>query len=90
MDESDFTLVMPFVCVTSVGGPYDDDSFVAGMRLQELRSTLAALPVGVYRYQPPFPFPEGLSDQIDLVAMEAGFKVVGSWFLRGVQKDPDV
>lgn len=31
-EDQDYSLVMPFVVVTSEGGPYDDESFVAGFQ----------------------------------------------------------
>jgi hypothetical protein len=37
-----YDLILPFVCVVSVGGPYDDDAFVAGWRLALLDRQLAA------------------------------------------------
>lgn len=32
-DEPDWGLIMPFVTVASVGGPHDDDSYVAGYEM---------------------------------------------------------
>ena len=39
-DESGWVLVMPFVTVTSVGGPHDDDAYVAGWEMGKLDAFL--------------------------------------------------
>ena len=44
MDEdnnSEYELEMPFVCVRSRGGPFDDESFVAGYQMGLLDAELA-------------------------------------------------
>lgn len=67
-----YRLVMPFVCVQSAGGPYEDAAFAAGMQMgaldQELRSLapLDALPRSRY-------VPTPLVHQADLIAMKHGY-----------------
>lgn len=39
----EYELLMPFICVTSKDGPYDDDAFVAGMQMGKLWVELAQL-----------------------------------------------
>lgn len=36
----EYELIMPFVVVTSVGGPYDDDAYVAGFEMGRLDAVL--------------------------------------------------
>lgn len=43
-DEEEYSLVMPFVVVTSVGGPYDDDAYVAGYEMGTLKYALDVAP----------------------------------------------
>lgn len=77
-DESaKYGLVMPFVVVDSVGGPYEDAAFVAGWDCAVMDEALAALAAQrrngltaatVQRYVKPEAVP-----QLDLVAMQHGF-----------------
>lgn len=60
-------LVMPYVTVTSRGGPHDDDSFVAGWvcgRIDAQLSTLVALRGTCSVWIPP-----EVAPQVDLIAM---------------------
>lgn len=41
-DEGEYELLMPFVTVTSVGGPHDDDAYVAGFEMGRYDGLLAA------------------------------------------------
>jgi len=41
-DDAEFGLLMPFVTVTSRGGPHDDASYVAGYEMGQLDARLAA------------------------------------------------
>lgn len=41
-EEHDMELVMPFVVVASVGGPFDDQAYCAGYEMGALDSRLAA------------------------------------------------
>jgi hypothetical protein len=70
----DYALVMPFVVCRSQGGPYDDDSFVAGYELGRLDAelpVLAALNFDSISRQVPTPCVE----QLDLIAMRHGYRV---------------
>lgn len=75
-------LVMPFVAVRSVGGPYADDAFVAGVEFQaiydDLRSirTLHSLPLVAARFEKHVS--PALVPQLDLVAMECGFTLTAT------------
>lgn len=65
-------LVMPFVVCASRGGPYDDQSFVAGYaagRLAVLLESLATCGGSGTR----FTVHTGLLPQLDLMAMRHGF-----------------
>ena len=42
--DNEFGLVMPFVTVTSKGGPHDDDAYVCGYEMGLLDATLRNLP----------------------------------------------
>lgn len=59
----EFSLVMPFTVVTSRGGPYDDEAFVAGWACGEIMATLRYRPwwKGMVR--------EDSLAQVDLIAM---------------------
>jgi hypothetical protein len=41
-DEQEFGLLMPYVTVSSVGGPHDDESYVPGYEMGQLDARLAA------------------------------------------------
>lgn len=66
---ADYDLVMPFVVVTSKGGPYDDEAFVAGYRIGAIDAEMRhrALSVSATCRAPDEP-------QIDLVAMRHGYE----------------
>ena len=67
--ERNMELVLPFKCVRSVGGPYDDEAFVAGFAVGRLdgrlepRTIVAMIDL----------FYEALVAQVDLVAMSHGY-----------------
>lgn len=70
--EPEMSLVMPFVVVTSKGGPYDDTAFAAGWAAGEIDRALAAVAgfeVAVDRM-----VPTALVPQIDLIAMRHGYR----------------
>lgn len=70
-DQAEHQIVMPFIVVTSRGGPYADDPFVAGFDLGQLDSLL-----GVGR--PRFLLRTVRSDcvvQADLIAMRHGYEM---------------
>lgn len=63
----EMNLLMPFVVCKSQGGPYDDDAFVAGWRLAEIRAALSHSGSHWVGY-----IPEAVLPQVDLIAMERG------------------
>lgn len=75
--ESEWGLVMPFVVCASKGGPYDDDSFVAGYEAGRLSVLLESLATcggsGAL-----FIVRTGLLPQYDLMAMRYGFILVSA------------
>jgi hypothetical protein len=65
----EYNLVLPFVAVTSKGGPYDDHAYVAGYemglldaRLAEVRPTLLETTIHTAN-----------AEQADLIAMSHGY-----------------
>lgn len=73
-DEQHYELSLPFVVVKSVGGPFDDEAFVAGYNVARVVMQLAVLkPLGgickdsTFHYVNPAIIP-----QLDLVAMREG------------------
>lgn len=79
-DEAGYGLVYPFVCVASVGGPWDDQAFVAGARFGQIVAELKAKP-RVYETT----VEPDLVSQLDLLAMHEGYSlsheeaVPGEW-----------
>lgn len=71
-----YGLVMPFVSVQSVGGPHDDESYVAGWRMGSLDVTLERdKPIGgVLHVQYSMPVEEASREQADLIAMKHGYR----------------
>jgi hypothetical protein len=75
VSDATYELKMPFVVVTSVGGPYDDNAYVAGWEAKTIQIQLAGLAeqsgplimvaLVLIENQP----------QIDLVAMQEGWTV---------------
>lgn len=70
--EPTFGLVMPFVVVTSVGGPYDDTAFVAGCYYADIDRVLKDW--GPPEYSA-YVYP-ALVPQLDLLAMHHGYTMV--------------
>jgi hypothetical protein len=70
-------LVMPFVCVRSKGGPFDDEAFAAGWACGDLDRALAFAEVsnGLTEYHHGT-FRTALKEQADLIAMKHGFNSV--------------
>jgi hypothetical protein len=77
---SDYEMVMPFVTVTSKGGPHDDDSYVAGFEVGEIHGELRT----VHNFcgalgsdKPSLTIAKTVHtanlEQLDLVAMAHGF-----------------
>lgn len=67
---SEYDLIMPFLPVTSKGGPYDDEAFVAGYTCGRLDAALAS---GAPAFADWFPILSSLIPQIDLIAMRHGY-----------------
>ena len=73
--DDEMNLVMPFVTVCSVGGPHDDESYVAGAEVAQLgvefqiAAAVNAVPCPRYVRSDNVP-------QVDLVAMRHGFTAV--------------
>lgn len=67
--ESEYRLLMPFVVVQSVGGPYDDASYVAGWNLGYLDARLQFSP----RQPVEVTINTSNRPQVDLVAMKHGY-----------------
>lgn len=66
----EYGLVMPFVCVTSRDGPYEDVAFVAGYQVGSIDARLADRRIAATTemlYAP-------LREQVDLVAMRHGYE----------------
>ena len=69
-DESEMTLVMPFVVCQTNGGPYEDLAFAAGWELGKLDAQLAAKPVSLTSTIRSASLPQG-----DLLAMHHGYSM---------------
>jgi hypothetical protein len=69
-EEAAFGMVMPFMCVESVGGPYADGPFVAGVTLGAIDRTLNPAPAQLEWY-----VPTRLVSQLDLSAMRYGWRM---------------
>lgn len=73
-EDAEYGLVMPFVVCASQGGPYEDQSFVAGWECGALDAKLAGVAdvggVTIVRHVRTASVP-----QLDLIAMRYGFKV---------------
>lgn len=72
-EDDSFGVLVPFTCVESVGGPYDDAAFCAGFTVGSVHASLAALS----QLDRPVPMTEhvrtDLVAQLDLVAMHHGW-----------------
>lgn len=71
---ADYELVMPFVTVTSKGGPHEDNAFVAGWTLGALDADMNTL--GRYRVDVERWFLPELMPQVELIAMKHGYIVI--------------
>lgn len=74
-EDETYSLVFPFTACVSQGGPYDDDSFVAGVQLGRIDSALetAAL-IGAKRLS--FTVRTALVKNLELCGMARGFPLV--------------
>lgn len=70
------SLVMPFVCVKSVGGPYDDQAFTTGWALGAIDARLAAVAAADgHSLRATVPSEPKVLEQLELIAMRRGFTV---------------
>jgi hypothetical protein len=70
--DADFGLVMPFVVCASVGGPFEDDAFVAGYECGRIDSLLEQ----GREPDPNMPVRTMNVRQLDLIAMRRGYVLV--------------
>ena len=72
-EPTEYGLVMPFVVVQSVGGPYADDAFVAGCEYGFIDATLHAIArtAGTFERM----VNPKLVPQLDLLAMHHGYAI---------------
>lgn len=70
-EDDGFNLVMPFITVTSVGGPFDDDAYVAGYEMGKLD---AILEMGLAQHS--VAIQTANVAQADLLAMRHGYRCV--------------
>lgn len=75
-EEDAYDLVMPFVCVTSAGGPYNDEAFTAGVQLGRITQALQAASAFGVRRMEPITVKSTLAKQLELAGMAYGFPVV--------------
>jgi hypothetical protein len=86
-DEAGHSLLYPFVCCASNGGPYDDAAFVAGVRFGHIDAVLQAGPA-IHETT----VEEALLPQLDLLAMHRGYSTehedteVGDWHAVTLRK----
>lgn len=74
-DEASYGLIMPFVCVESVGGPYDDEAFAAGWHCAQIDEALAAGRPGDVAH---VSVRTTIVGQLDLIALRRGFVMVAT------------
>lgn len=73
-EDPEYEMIMPLVVCKTNGGPYDDLSFVVGMRYAEIVLALQTLPVfGVIECVTMVE--NGLVPQLDLLAMHYGWSL---------------
>lgn len=72
-DEVEYELVMPFVVVTSKGGPYDDEAFVAGWSCAEINQAIEA--VAPWNGTFVRAIRTTVLPQVDLIAMKHGYQL---------------
>lgn len=74
-EREEWNIVVPFVVCQSQGGPYEDLAFCAGFeagRISQALKSATAADATVLRYT----VRTELVKQLDLIAMDAGFKMV--------------
>ena len=77
-----FMLAMPFVACKSHGGPYDDESYVAGWEMGALAERLGMMVLVGAIPQPVLTIHRANLEQLDLVVMPFGWhavEITGEW-----------
>lgn len=74
-EDDRYELVVPFVVCTSVGGPFDDDAFVAGFQAGQVDQALKTAAVSRAR-EVSFTVNSELVKQLELIGMNHGFPVI--------------
>ena len=75
-DDHDLELVIPFVIVESKGGPYQDESFVAGYQVGQIATQLeVTAAIGAPSLELPI-VRRAILPQLELHAMHHGFPVL--------------
>lgn len=82
--EGEYGFVMPFTVCQSKGGPYDDQSFVAGFQAGAIFAMLKAAKAVGAATTLPHPVYAEMIHQLDLVGMQFGFELVAD-----LAEDPD-
>lgn len=75
-EEPVYSLAMPFVTVSSVGGPHDDVSYTAGYEMGLLAARLDQVELLQSEYRPPLPLRRENLPQADLLAMQHSYTMV--------------
>lgn len=68
-DDGEYGLVMPFLCVQSAGGPFDDHAFVEGVRYAMVQNHLDLIPDAVVAFTYQVYADPAMAEQYDLLAM---------------------
>jgi hypothetical protein len=80
------SLVFPFIACRSHGGPYDDESFVAGAALGRIDKALEDAAAETHSLR--FTVPTALVRQLELCAMARGFPAVVAEQVEGTDEYP--
>lgn len=84
-NSGEYVLVMPFVVCSSNGGPYDDQSFVAGARYGDLSRLLRSLPPEITTLQHTEYI--ALLPQLELLAMHEGWAILFDHLAEEMARD---
>ena len=76
-EDDGYGLVYPFTVCASVGGPYDDNAFVAGVQLGRIHEALAAA-AAIRADRLRFTVYTSLVKQLELVGMAQGFPLMAA------------
>jgi hypothetical protein len=71
-EDEGYELVVPFVVCTSVGGPFDDDAFVAGFQAGQVNQALKVA-ANANAHEVQFTINAALVKQVELIGMNHGF-----------------